>query len=114
MSIAGVTTGATLAGSVAATTTALYSTIWFLPLLLFIIMTMYQGVRIARNIHIVNIANEDTRAGYTAVSNTIIGILLLLSGGLGLLAELTSLQTTILTLASMSFLGGLLAIRLQT
>jgi len=114
LAIAGVATSCTLAGAVLAIQTNLYETIWFLPIVLFIIMTMYQGVRIARNIHIVNIANEDTRAGYTAVSNTIIGVLLLLTGGLGLLAEVTSIATTLLVLAGMSFAGGVLALRLRT
>lgn len=113
MSVCGVGTSVTLVGAVAAQTTDLYGTLWFLPLVLFLIMVMYQGVRIARNIHLVNIAKEDTRAGYTAVSNTIIGVLLLLTGGLGLVAELTSISTTLLILAGMSLAGGLLALRLK-
>jgi len=114
MSVCGMVTSVTLVGAVAAQTTNLYSTLWFLPLVLFLIMVMYQGVRIARNIHLVNIAKEDTRAGYTAVSNTIIGILMLLTGGLGIIAELTSVGSTLLVLAGMSLLGGLLALRLKT
>jgi hypothetical protein len=113
MAIAGVVTSITLTVAVAAATSSLYETVWFLPFVLFIIMVMYQGVRIARNIHLVNIANENTRAGYTAVSNTIIGILLLLTGGLGLLAEFTSVSVTVLLLAAMSLAGGLLALRLK-
>lgn len=113
MAIAGVVTSITLVGAVAAATSSLYETVWFLPSILFIIMVMYRGVRIARKIHLVNIANENTRAGYTAVSNTIIGLLLLLTGGLGLLAEYTSISVTVLLLATMSFAGGLLALRLK-
>jgi hypothetical protein len=114
LALTGIATSITLIGAVAAASTNLYSTIWFLPFILFLIMTMYQGVRIARNIHIVNIAGEDTRAGYTAVSNTIIGVLLLFTGLLGLVAELTSIATTLLILAGMSLAGGLLAFRLKT
>lgn len=113
LAITGVVTSLTLVVSVVAATSSLYETVWFLPLVLFSIMVMYQGVRLARTIHLVNIANEHTRAGYTAVSNTIIGVLLLFSGGLGLLAELTSVGTTLLLLALMSFAGGLLAVRLK-
>jgi len=114
LAITGVSTSGMLALAVYAVDTGLYETIWFLPVVLFIIMTMYQGVRIARNIHIVNIAKEDTRAGYTAVSNTIIGVLLLATGSLGFLAEAVGLPTTLLVLAGMSFAGGLLATQLKT
>ena len=69
--------------------------------------------KIGRDIHLVNIANENTRAGYTAVSNTIIGVLMLFTGGLGIIAELTSVSITLLVLAGMSLLGGLLAFRLK-
>jgi len=113
MNLAGIVTSATLIAALYGIEIDLYQTIWFLPVILFVIMTMYQGVRIARNIHIVNIANEDTRAGYTAVSNTIIGVLLLLTGGLGYVANVTSIETVVGILAGMSLLGGLLALRLK-
>jgi len=113
MSVAGVVTSVTLAVALYAIGTDLYQTAWFLPAVLFFIMTMYQGVRIARNIHIVNIANEDTRAGYTAVSNTTIGVLLLLIGSLGYVADVTSIEIVVGILASMSLAGGLLALRLR-
>ena len=90
-----------------------FETVWFLPLLIFVFMVSYQGVRIARTIHLVNLANEDTRAAYTAISNTIIGIVLLATGLYGLLAEVTSVSVVLGVLSVMSLLGGLLAFRLR-
>lgn len=113
LALSGLGSSLVLAGAVLAQTTDLYATPWFLASLIFLLMIMYQGVRIARTIHIVNLANEDTRAGYTAISNTIIGVLLLLTGGLGVLASVTSLAFTLLVLAGMSLFGGLFALRLR-
>ncbi len=92
---------------------ALFSTAWFLPSLLCLFLISYQGVRIGRTIHLVNLATEDTRAAYTAVSNTIIGVVLLATGLFGLLAEFIGVPAVILMLASMSGLGGLLGFTLK-
>jgi hypothetical protein len=91
----------------------LFVTVWYLPLILFVLMTSYQGVRIARSIHLVNLANEDTRAAYTALSNTIIGIVLLGTGLFGVLAEFIGVQSIVLILALMSLAGGVLAASLK-
>jgi hypothetical protein len=90
-----------------------YDVVWVLPLLLSGFLICYQGVRTGRTIHLVNIATEETRAAYTAVSNTIIGIVLLATGLFGVLAEYTSVATVLGLLAAMSFLGGVYALRLS-
>jgi hypothetical protein len=56
------------------------------PLVLYVMMIAYQGVRLGRATHIVDMADEDTRAAYTALSNTIIGVLLVGGGIFGALA----------------------------
>lgn len=60
---------------------------YVLPALLFVLMIAYQGVRLGRSTHIVDMADEGSRAAYTALSNTIVGALLLLGGLFGLVAE---------------------------
>jgi MFS family permease len=89
------------------------SSLFFLPVIVFGIMVSYQGVRIARSIHLVNLAREDTRAAYTAISNTIIGVVLLATGFLGVLAEVAGVEVVVWTLTVMSLLGGLIAFRLE-
>lgn len=90
-----------------------YSQMWFLPLVLFGVMVSYQGVRIARGVHLVNLAHEDTRAAYTAISNTIIGIVLLATGLLGVLAEIVGVVSVVWVLLGMNLCGGLLALTLK-
>jgi hypothetical protein len=93
--------------------TELYSAAWFLPLVLFGVMVSYQGVRLARNVHLVNLANEETRAAYAAISNTIIGVVLLFTGLFGLLAQAYNIQSVIWLLIAMSLLGGLISFSLK-
>ncbi len=52
-------------------------------------MVAYQGVRLGRSTHIVDMASRDDRAAYVALSNTAIGLLLVLGGIFGFLAEIT-------------------------
>jgi hypothetical protein len=86
---------------------------WFLPLVIFGVMVSYQGVRIARSIHLVNLADEATRAAYTAISNTIIGVVLLGTGIFGWVAVVTSPLLVVGLLAMLSFGGGGAALTLQ-
>jgi hypothetical protein len=60
---------------------------WALPSLLFVLMVAYQGVRLGRSTHLVDMAREDTRAAYTALSNTILGGVLLAGGVFGAVAQ---------------------------
>ena len=58
-----------------------------LPALLFVLMIAHQGVRLGRSVHVVDMADRDTRATYTALSNSVVGVLLLAGGVFGLIAE---------------------------
>ncbi len=61
---------------------------FLLPLLLFGLMVAYQGVRLGRSTHLVDMADEETRAAFTALSNTVIGVLLLTGGIFSLIAAI--------------------------
>ncbi|MGD2071733.1 MAG: MFS transporter [Gemmatimonadota bacterium] len=72
-----------------------------LPGLLFVLMVAYQGVRIGRSTHVVDMADRDTRAAYTALSNTIIGGVLLVSSVFGALAQGLGQPAVLATFAAM-------------
>lgn len=74
-----------------------------LPVLLFVLMIAYQGVRLGRSTHLVDMANEDTRATYTALSNTIIGLFLLVSSVFSILGSVYGNEYVILVFGLMSF-----------
>jgi len=77
-------------------------TVWALPLVLFVLMIAYHGVRQGRSIYLVDMAPENSRAAYTAVSNTVIGVVLLGSGLFGALASLAGAKVTLAIFAAMS------------
>jgi hypothetical protein len=88
--------------------------LWFtLPLILFVLMVAYQGVRLGRSTHLVDMANEDTRASYTAVSNSAIGILLLFGSAFGWLADQIGVNWVLLIFALMCAAAILMAVRLK-
>lgn len=58
-----------------------------LPVMLFVLMIAHQGVRLGRSVHVVDMADIDNRATYTALSNSVVGVLLLAGGIFGLIAQ---------------------------
>ena len=84
-----------------------------LPVILFILMVAYQGVRLGRSTHLVDMADEKTRAAFTALSNTIIGCLLLAGGAFGLLAQLAGTGWVLGVMAVMCGLAALAALSLE-
>ncbi len=54
---------------------------WFYPLAFFVLSVAHSGVRIGRKTYLVDMAGGTKRTDYTAVSNTVIGVLLLAVGG---------------------------------
>ncbi|MBV6272575.1 hypothetical protein KVP09_06550 [Alcaligenaceae bacterium CGII-47] len=58
-----------------------------LPMLLFVLMIAHQGVRLGRSVHVVDMADRDSRATYTALSNSVVGLILLAGGIFGVIAQ---------------------------
>ena len=82
---------------------------YIMPMLLFGLMIAYQGVRLGRSTHLVDTADTDTRAAYTALSNTIIGLLLLAGGIFSLIANWFGGEMVLAIMAGMSGLAFLAA-----
>lgn len=75
---------------------------------LFVLMLAHQGVRLGRSTHVVDMADESNRAAYTALSNSIIGVVLLAGGVFGLIAEMIG-HAGVLGLFSLMCLGAIAA-----
>lgn len=80
---------------------------------LFVLMIAYQGVRRGRSTHIVDMAPESARSAYAAVSNTVVGLLLLGGGLFGVLADMAGLGVVFALLAAMCVAGALVAAGLK-
>jgi len=86
---------------------------YILPVLLFGLMIAYQGVRLGRSTHLVDMADKETRAAYTALSNTIIGLLLLAGGLFSLIAHMYGGEAVLAVMAVMSGLAISAALGLE-
>ena len=86
--------------------------VWIYPLALFILGIAHSGVRLGRKTYIVDMAGGNKRTDYVAVSNTVIGLILLLTGFVGALAEVVSTTGVILILSLFGIAGVVLAHKL--
>ncbi|MEX2280591.1 MAG: MFS transporter [Acidimicrobiia bacterium] len=81
---------------------------WVAAGLLFLVVLAYQGVRLGRSTHLVDMARQDQRAVYTAVSNTVVGVVLLLTGAFGVVSEVIGLSG-LFTVFAAACVGALVA-----
>ena len=63
-------------------------------------------MRLGRKTYIVDMAEGNRRTDYVAVSNTLIGIILLITGGLSALASLISVEGVIVLLSVLGIIGA--------
>ena len=90
----------------------LKSSFWFYPLAFFVLGIAHSGVRLGRKTYIVDMASGKQRTDYVSVSNTIIGLILLIAGGIGALVSLISLNGIVIVLSSLGLFGALMAYKL--
>ena len=86
--------------------------LWSYGFLFFLIGLAHTGIRLGRKTYLVDMATADKRATYVAVSNTLIGVILLLGGSFGFLAAWIGAQGVILLFAILGIAGGILALSL--
>lgn len=82
---------------------------WFIPAAYFVLSLAHSGVRVGRKTYVVDLASGNRRTDYVAVSNTVIGILLLLAGTIGTLEAAISRAGIIAVLAVMGLAGAILS-----
>jgi hypothetical protein len=80
--------------------------IWFYPTVFFVLMVAHSGVRLGRKTYVVDLAAGNRRTDYVAVSNTVIGIVLLILGGMGAVAQAFSVTFVIVVLSALGLAGA--------
>lgn len=83
-------------------------TAWFLPCAYFVLSIAHSGVRVGRKTYVVDLATGNKRTDYVAISNTVIGVMLLLVGSVGALSSLIGNAGVIALLAMMGLAGAVL------
>lgn len=85
---------------------------WIYPLAFFLLAIAHEGVRIGRKTYVINMASGKDRVIFVSVSNTIIGILLLIVGSLSAVVSIFSVESVILGLSILGLLGAYKSYRL--
>ena len=99
--------------SVAAFTQQAWLTHGWVHALIFMSLTiMHSGVRLGRKIYLVDMATAQTRAAYVAVSNSVIGVMMLVGGLVGLLGDWLGVAAVIALLAAGALLAAVESLRL--
>ena len=73
---------------------------------------MHGGVRLGRKVYLVDMASSDNRAAYVAVSNTVIGVMMLFGGVIGFIGEWLGAPAVLLLLGLLSLLAAAAALHL--
>lgn len=68
---------------------------WVHAVIFMLLTVMHSGVRLGRKVYLVDMATEQTRAAYVAISNSVIGVMMLLGGLIGLLGDWLGVATVI-------------------
>lgn len=86
-----------------------FNYIWLIPTLFFFLSVGHQGVRLGRKTYLVNLSEGNKRTDYVSVSNTVIGLMLLVFGSIGLLNGLLSTAQLILVYSGLGGIGAISA-----
>jgi hypothetical protein len=77
--------------------------VWLLPLCFFLLMIIHDGVRLGRKTYVVDLGSAEKRTDYVAVSNTVIGVLLLVAAMVSVYAQSFGNIEVILLLSLLAF-----------
>jgi predicted MFS family arabinose efflux permease len=86
--------------------------VWVYPAAFLLLGVAHSGIRLGRKTYLVDMAGGNKRTDYVAVSNTVIGIILLAGGGVTAALSFLSPEMLILLLAGTSLAGALCGLRL--
>ncbi len=83
------------------------SSLWFYGGAIFILGIAHAGVRLGRSTYVVDASTSETRATYVAVSNTVIGVMLLAGGILGGIVQTAGPAAAVLAFSLMAGLASI-------
>lgn len=85
---------------------------WLAAALIFVAAVAHHGARVGRKTYLVDMATQENRAAYTAVSNTVIGVLLLFGIGLGAVDAYFGVEAVMLVLIGLGSAAAVQALKL--
>jgi MFS family permease len=91
---------------------ALMDSAWTYAGLFLLIAVFHSGVRLGRKVYLVDMATQESRSAYVAISNTVIGAAMLAGGAVGLVADLLQSAAVIALLGVVSLFAAFYIARL--
>lgn len=87
--------------------------LWIPATLFFLIALFHAGARLGRKVYLVDMATEKNRATYVAVSNTLIGLCMLVAGAFGIIGDLFGADAIIGILGAISCFTALFTLTIR-
>lgn len=87
---------------------------WPLAVAYALLTLAHTGVRLGRKVYLLDMSDSDNRGAYTALSNTVIGLVLLLLGVLGILSQGIGIASTLLLLGLLALVAAWRSLHLPT
>lgn len=91
---------------------SLTHTPWFLPACFFVLMVLHDGVRLGRKTYLVDLGGAEKRTDYVALSNTLIGVVLLVAGAIASLVQTFGNAVAILLFSLLAFIACIFVYKL--
>ncbi|SDR97258.1 MFS-type transporter involved in bile tolerance, Atg22 family [Halopseudomonas xinjiangensis] len=85
---------------------------WLFPVAFFVLGVAHAGVRIGRKTYVLDLGGGERRTDYVAISNSVIGLVLLATGLFGLLGSMIGAAGMLLLLSLIGLAGAIFAVRL--
>lgn len=85
---------------------------WLSGVIIFVAAVAHHGARVGRKTYLVDMATQANRAQFTAVSNTVIGLVLLLGVLLGVLESTMGVEAVMVLLIGLGLVAAVRAYRL--
>ncbi|MFN3600094.1 MAG: MFS transporter [Dietzia sp.] len=78
----------------------------------FLLTLLHSGVRVGRKTYVVDVADGDLRTTYVAVSNSAMGVILLVVGGISSVVALAGVEWALVFLAVLGLIGAVSGLRM--
>ncbi|MBB1027037.1 MFS transporter, partial [Dietzia sp. DQ11-38-2] len=78
----------------------------------FLLTLLHSGVRVGRKTYVVDVAEGDMRTTYVAVSNSAMGVILLVTGGITSALALAGIEWALVFLAVLGVIGAVSGLRM--
>jgi hypothetical protein len=113
MAVASASSGLIALGFIAGRAAGLDSTAWLGPATYLLLAIVHAGARMGRKTYVVDLGHGDRRTRYVAVSNSIIGVALLVAGGVVAVLSQIGPVWALSALATAGPGGGLASLRMR-